>query len=84
MLWDIYALQGNGPVIIIPTHTPHCNRLGNLCSTHTTHVDAYMKLSTSIAGGGLVHTYPFTPLYKVDVQKDKVEGNSCHILEVCA
>ena len=57
-----------------------------MSSIHTIHGDAYMELSTSIAGGGIVDTHLYTPLYKVDVQKDgEVEGkDSCHILEVCA
>jgi len=45
-----------------------------------------MELSTSITGRGVVDTHPYTPLYKVDVQRDGEveEKNSCHILEVCA
>jgi len=78
---DFYLLQGNGPVILIPTHRHHCIPVDNLSCAHTTHGDAYMELSTSIAVVGLLHTHPYTPLYKVDVRKDEVEDRSCCVLK---
>jgi len=86
MFWDIYLLHLNGHVIAISTHTHHCILIDNMSSTHTIYRDAYVELFASIAGGGVLDTHTYTPLYKVDVQKDGEvqENNSCHILEVCA
>ena len=63
-------LNLNSHVIVISTHTHHCILIDNLSSTHTIYGDAYMELSTSITGGRVLDTHTYTPLYKVDVQKD--------------
>ncbi|KAJ8427979.1 hypothetical protein Cgig2_017466 [Carnegiea gigantea] len=83
---DYVAHYRDNPVIVIATHTHHGIRIDNLSSTHAIHGDSYMELATSIAGGGVVDAHPYTPLYKVDLQKgsEVEEKNSCHILEVCA
>ena len=41
-----------------------------MSSTHTIYRDAYVELFASIAGGGVLDTHTYTPLYKVGVQKD--------------
>ncbi|KAJ8429742.1 LOW QUALITY PROTEIN: hypothetical protein Cgig2_023131 [Carnegiea gigantea] len=70
---DIDLLHLNGPVIVIHTH--HCMPIDKLSSTHTIYGDACMELYTSIAGGRVVDTYTYTPLYKVNVLKEgEVDG----------
>jgi len=62
-------------LLLLSTHTHHCIPIDHLSSTYTIYGDAYIEFYIIIAGGRVVDTHKYTPLYKVDVQKEgKVNG----------